>query len=179
MVVPGAPWAGALTHQSRQRRQGVDGRIDPPSVNLLREHHLAFGDVAREIRDRVGDVTSRHRENGDHRDRAGNAAHPTATLVQRREVAIEVSRIRTAPRDLAPSCRNLAKGFRVARHIRHDDKNVSAVLESEILRDRERDSRGQEAFYDRVVRGIEKHDEFSGRKSCLEHCADCGGIGMS
>ena len=46
---------GAL-HQPRERRQDVDGRVYLPVVQLSVDEDLAFGDVARQVRDRVGDI---------------------------------------------------------------------------------------------------------------------------
>ena len=48
--------ADGRLHETRQRRQHVDGRVDLPVVQLPVHVDLALRDVARQVRNRVGDV---------------------------------------------------------------------------------------------------------------------------
>jgi hypothetical protein len=69
----GASASDAGVHQAREGREHVNRREDPAAVQLAAEHHLAFGDVAGEVGDGVGDVVVRHRKHGDLGGRLGPA----------------------------------------------------------------------------------------------------------
>jgi hypothetical protein len=60
MVLPGHALADCRFHESGQRGQDVDRRVDLFVVHLAVDEYLALGDVAGEIRDRVGDVVVWH-----------------------------------------------------------------------------------------------------------------------
>ena len=57
--------ANGRLHKSRQRREHVDGRIDLPVVDLPVDVDLTLRNVARQIRDRMGDVIVGHSQDGD------------------------------------------------------------------------------------------------------------------
>ncbi len=49
----------ARVHHPREAGEHIDGRVDPPAPEVAREDDLALGDVAGEVRDRVGHVVVR------------------------------------------------------------------------------------------------------------------------
>ena len=119
VVVTGAAGARSAAHQPRQRRQGVDRRIDAVRVHLRGEDDLAFGDVAGQVGHRVGDVAAGHRQHGQDRDRAGPAVDLAAALVERSQVAVEIAGIGAASRDFAARGRDFPHRLGVAGHVRH------------------------------------------------------------
>ena len=56
MVFAGVAFADGGFHEPGQRGEDVDGRVDAFVVELAVDEDLAFGDVAGEIGDGVGDV---------------------------------------------------------------------------------------------------------------------------
>ena len=56
MVFAGVAFSNGGFHKARERWEHVDGRIDTFVVELTVDEDLTFRDVAREIRDGMGDV---------------------------------------------------------------------------------------------------------------------------
>lgn len=56
MVLARQPFPDGGFHKPREGREDVDGRVDLLVVQLTVDRDLAFGDVPREIRDRVRNI---------------------------------------------------------------------------------------------------------------------------
>ena len=81
----------AVLHQTRQRRQDADGRIDALVVESPVKHYLTLGYIAREVRDGVRYIVVGHGENRYLSDRTLLALDYSGALIERREVGIEVT----------------------------------------------------------------------------------------
>jgi hypothetical protein len=127
MVLAGQLLADRALHETRQRRQNVDGRVDLSVVELAINEDLALRDVACQVRDRVGDICRRvtlsgdvhtaagmkftvvrHGQDGNLCDGAIAALDTTRTLIDGRQVRVHVARVSATTWHLLASCGDLA-----------------------------------------------------------------------
>lgn len=81
MVQPSHAFADTRLHQSTERRQHIDRRLDLSVVDLSVYEYLSLGDVTSQIRNRVRDVVIRHGEDGELGDGAIFAVHTACSFV--------------------------------------------------------------------------------------------------
>ena len=101
MVLPRVSGSYAVLHQTGQRREDADGRVDRLPVQAPVEYDLAFGDVSGEVRDRMRDIIIRH---GQYRKLCHGAVcslYDAGTLVYGGQLAVQVSGISFTGRDLS------------------------------------------------------------------------------
>mmetsp|Transcript_3162 Transcript_3162/g.11039 ORF Transcript_3162/g.11039 Transcript_3162/m.11039 type:complete len:248 (-) Transcript_3162:856-1599(-) len=125
--------ADGRLHQTGERRQHVDRRVDLAVVDLAVHVHLALRNVSRQIGDRVRDVVVGHRQNGDLRDGAAAALHAACALVDRAQIRVHVAGETTPAGHLLTRSRHLAQGVGVGAHVREDDQHVLLALVGEEL----------------------------------------------
>lgn len=94
-------------HETRQRRQHVDRRVDLPVVKLTIDVDLALSDVSRQIGNRMGYVVVGHGENGNLGDGAVAALDSAGALVDGREIGVHVAGETTTSGYLLTGCRYL------------------------------------------------------------------------
>ena len=82
VVVPGHALADGGLHETRQRRQHVDGRVDLRVVQRAVHVDLALRDVARQVGDGVRDVVVGHRQDGELGDAAVGALQAGGQVTQ-------------------------------------------------------------------------------------------------
>ena len=156
VVGPRTPRSGPFAHESRERREHVDRRIYAGALKLRGKDDLPLRDVTGEIGNRVRDVARRHRQHRNERERTAAPANAAAALVDRREIAIEITRIRAPARRFAPRCRDFAQRFAIARHVGENDEDVLIAFERQILGDRQRDAGRKDALHHRIVGRVEE-----------------------
>lgn len=78
-------------HQTGQRRQHVDGRVDLAIVQLSVDVDLSLGDVASQIGNRVSDVVVRHGQDGNLSDGPVSAFNATGALVNGGQIRVHVT----------------------------------------------------------------------------------------
>ena len=83
--------AYAVLHQTRQRRQDADGRINALVVESPVKHYLTLGYISREVGDGVRDIVVWHGENRYLSDRALLALDYSRALIERCQIGIEVA----------------------------------------------------------------------------------------
>ena len=89
-----------VLHQTGQRRQYVDRRVDCLSVQLTIQYDLTFGDVTGQVRNRVCNIIIRHSQDRDLCYRTFDAFYDTGTFVDCSQFTVEVSRITFTGRNL-------------------------------------------------------------------------------
>ena len=109
----------------------IGGNAAP--VELPRQHELAFGDVAREIRNRMSDVVVRHGQYWDLSHRSRTILQYAGALEQRGKVTVHVTGESSAAGDLLPCRRDLAERLAVVGNIRHDHEYMHPGLEGQEL----------------------------------------------
>src|SRR5665647_3391096 len=62
VVFPRVSLSYTEIHQPRKRGQYIDGRVDTLTVKIPVDHDLAFGDIPGQVRDRMGDIITGHRQ---------------------------------------------------------------------------------------------------------------------
>mmetsp|Transcript_7110 Transcript_7110/g.17954 ORF Transcript_7110/g.17954 Transcript_7110/m.17954 type:complete len:561 (+) Transcript_7110:182-1864(+) len=155
--------ADAGLHQAAEGRQHVDGRVDLPVVQRPVHEDLAFGDVAREVRDGVSDVVVGHGQDRELRDGAVAALDAAGALVDRGQVRVHVAGVAAAAGHLLACGRNLAQGVRVGGHVREDHEDVLLPGVRKVLRRGQRQARRHDALDRRVVGQVqEEHDVLHG-----------------
>ena len=155
-------------HQTRQRRQHVDRRVDQPVVQLAIDVDLALGNVARQVGNRVSNIVVGHGQNGNLSDRATASAHTTGALVDRRQIGVHVAGVTAATGHssraadtyaaaklesgmLQKDAAHLTQGIGVRRHVCEDDQHVLLALVGKVLGGGERQTRGDDALNGGVV----------------------------
>ena len=101
VIGSGVALADAVLHQTGQRRQNRDRRIDTALLQTSVQNDLTFGDIACQVRDRVGDIVIRHGQDRELRHAALNAFNDACTLIERCEIGIEIAREALSARDFA------------------------------------------------------------------------------
>ncbi|KAI0564002.1 hypothetical protein FGB62_31g125 [Gracilaria domingensis] len=148
-------------HQTRQRRQHVDGRVDLTVVQLAIQVDLTLRNVAREIGDGMRDVIVGHGENGQLRDGARAALHAAGTFVDGGQIGVHVTRVSTATRHLLTRGRHLSKRVSVRAHVGEDDEHVHAALVREVLGGGEGEARRDDTFDGGVVGQVEEERDLA------------------
>ena len=95
--------ADSVLHETRERWQNIDRRINAFPMKCSAENDLAFGDIARQVRHRMRDVVAGHSQDWDLRYGSRPAVHAAAAFEDLREIRIEIARIRLASRNLIAS----------------------------------------------------------------------------
>ena len=158
MVGAGVSLTNAILHQTGKRGQHRDRRINTRLVELAVEDDLPLGDIAGQVRNRVGDIVVGHGQDRHLRDRAGTPLHDPGPLIERREVGIEVAGKPLSPGDLPLGGGELAQRLAVGGDVGHDDQHMHPPFEGEVFRNCQRTAGGEDTFDDRVVREVEEHD---------------------
>ena len=157
MVLAGEVLADAVLHQAGKRRQHGDRRVHALVGQFAAEHDLAFGDVAGEVGNRVGDVVRRHRQHRDHGDGAAPVLDAPCPLVKLGEVGIQIAGIALARRHVAAQHRHFAQRLGVGGHVGHHHQHVVVEVEGQVFGRGEGGARGQQAFDHRLVGEVEEH----------------------
>ena len=168
VILAGEVLADAVLHQARQRRQHGDRRIHALVGQLAPEHDLAFGDVAGQVGNWVGDVVGRH---GQHRNQGDGAApilDPPCPLVDFREVGIEIAGIALARRHVAAQHRHFTQRLGVGGHVGHHHQHVGVQVKGQVFGGGERRARGEQALDHRLVGQVEEHHHLVQHAAFLE-----------
>ena len=159
MVLACASGADAVAHQPRERRQNGDGRVDAAALDLPVENDLSLGDVAGQVRNRVREISGRHRDDRQLRERARTAADAAGALEDRREVAVEVAGIALAARHFAGGRGGFPERLAVVGHVVDDHEHVVAQVEGQVLGGGQRASGSDQALGRRVIGRVEERDD--------------------
>lgn len=152
-------------HETRERGEDVDGRVDALVVQLAVDEDLALGDVAGQIGNGVGDVwvemlvflrvscvwtrrrtIVRHGQNGNLGDGTVTTLDTTGTLVHGGQISVHVTGVTTATGHLFTSGRDLTKGIAVGRQVSENDENVLLELVGVVLGGGESKTWGDNTF---------------------------------
>ena len=101
MVGSGVALADTVLHQTGQRRQYADRRIQTLSLQGAVKDDLSFGDVAGQVGDRVCDVVVGHGEDRDLGNGTGMSLDHAGSFVQRSQIGIEIAGIALSAGDLS------------------------------------------------------------------------------
>ena len=139
--------------------QGAE-RVDDDlaGVGVGAQEQLPFRDIARVVRDGVGDVTvveRRHRDDGD--GTVGRELH--GLLVDLGEVGVERARHGVLRRDLVHTVRDDGQGVGIQGHVGQQHEDLFVLVDSEILRGGQGHVRDQEALHRRVLGRIDEADD--------------------
>ena len=115
-------------------------------MQLPVDEDLPFGNVARQVRDRMGDVVVRHGENGDLGDGAVAAFDAASSLVDGGQVRVHVTRVTAATGHFFASGGNLAQGVAVRGEVGEDDEDVLLELVGVVFGGREGKTRSDDTF---------------------------------
>mmetsp|Transcript_22306 Transcript_22306/g.53512 ORF Transcript_22306/g.53512 Transcript_22306/m.53512 type:complete len:283 (+) Transcript_22306:600-1448(+) len=118
---------------------------------------LALCDVPGEVGDGVRDVVVRHRQHRHLGDGATTALDAPSALVDGGKIRVHVPGVPAATGHLLARGRHLAEGVGVGRHVREDDEDVLVALVREVLRDGQRETRGDDPL-DRGIVGKVKEE---------------------
>mmetsp|Transcript_39085 Transcript_39085/g.89536 ORF Transcript_39085/g.89536 Transcript_39085/m.89536 type:complete len:265 (-) Transcript_39085:762-1556(-) len=151
MINSSHPLADARLHQSGQRWQHVNRRVDLPVVQTAVNKHLPLGDVAGQIRDRMGDVIVGHGQDRELCDRSVPSLNPSGTFVDCSQIGVHVPRITTAARHLLSGSGDLSKSVGVGGHVSQDHKDMLLALVCEILGSGQRQPGGNNALNSGIV----------------------------
>lgn len=115
-------------------------------MQLSVDEDLAFGDVACEIGDGMGDVVVWHAENGDLRNGTVAAFDSACALVDGAQVGVHVAGVTTASGHFFAGCRDFAEGVAVGGQVCKDDKDVFLELVGVVFSSCEGKARSDDTF---------------------------------
>ena len=147
-------------------------------MQLPAQHDLPLGDVARQVRDGVGDVVVGHRQHGKLRHRARLALEHTGALEDGGEVRVHVRGVPAPPGDLLACGRHLAQGLAVVGDVGHHDEHVHAVHEGQVLGAGEAGPRGEQALDGRVLRLVQEQNRALERRAGGETVEEGPGLAL-
>jgi len=96
VILAGASLTNSGLHQTRERWQDVDGRVDTSVVQLTINKDLALGNITRQVRNRVSNIVVGHGQDGDLSNGSVTTVHSSCTLVDGRQVSVHVTGITTS-----------------------------------------------------------------------------------
>lgn len=146
---------GAL-HETRERRDDVDGRVDVLVVQHAVDKDLALGDISGQIRNRVRDIIVGHGQNGELGDGTVAAHDATGALVNGRQVGVHVTGVTAATGHFLTGGRDFTQGIGVGRHIGQNDEHVHVALVGEVLGGGQRETRRDDALNRGVVGQVQE-----------------------
>ena len=151
MVGTGVALADAVLHQTGQARQHRDRRVDAVLVQRPVEDDLSLGDVAGQVRHRVGDVVVGHGQDRDLGHRTPGPLHHAGPLIQAGQVGVEIAGIALTAGDLALGGGELTQRLAVGGDVGHDDQDVHILLKGQVFRSGQCALRGEDTLDNRVV----------------------------
>uniref|UniRef100_A0A2M4D215 Putative secreted protein n=1 Tax=Anopheles darlingi TaxID=43151 RepID=A0A2M4D215_ANODA len=143
-------------HQTRQRRQHVDRRIDLSVVQLTIDVDLTLGNVTGQIGNRMGDIVVRHSQNGDLGDRTVAALDTSGTLVDGGQIGVHVTGETTTSGYLLTGSRHLTQSLSVRGHVGQDDQHVLLALIGQELGGRQRQTGRNDTLDGRIVGQVQE-----------------------
>src|SRR5699024_1106040 len=151
------PFSDTVLHQTGQRREDVDRRIDGLSVERTVKHDLSLRDISSQVRDRVSDIVVRHGKDRKLCHGAFHALHDAGALIDRRQLAVQIAREAFTAGDLSFGGGDLTHCLGERSHIRQDDKDMHVLLKGQIFGHCKRHLRGDQTLHDRIVRKVQEH----------------------
>mmetsp|Transcript_17593 Transcript_17593/g.38076 ORF Transcript_17593/g.38076 Transcript_17593/m.38076 type:complete len:323 (-) Transcript_17593:344-1312(-) len=151
MVITRHALTNGRFHQTGQGGEHVDRWENALGVKLTVKVDLSLCDISSQIRNRVGNIVVRHRQNGQLRNRPVSPHNTSCPLVDSGQIGIHITRVTTPSRNLLPRGRNLTQSISVRTHIRQDDQHVQIPLVGQILSSRQREPGGNDTFNRRIV----------------------------
>jgi len=153
----------SLLHESGKGRQHVDGRIDLLVVELSVDEDLSLSDVAGQIGNGMGDIVVGHGENRNLGDGTVSAVHSTGSLVDGRQIGIEITGVGSSTRHFFSSSRHLSQRVSIGAHIGHDNQHVKFLFIGQILGGSQGKSRSDNSLNRGIVGQVqEKHHSLHG-----------------
>ena len=157
MVFSCIPFSDTVLHQTGQRWEDVDRRIDGLSVERTVKHDLSLRDISGQVRDRVSDIVVRHGKDRKLCHGAFHALHDAGALIDRRQLAVQIAREAFTAGDLSFGGGDLTHCLGERSHIRQDDKDMHVLLKGQIFGHCKRHLRGDQTLHDRIVRKVQEH----------------------
>mmetsp|Transcript_44392 Transcript_44392/g.74728 ORF Transcript_44392/g.74728 Transcript_44392/m.74728 type:complete len:361 (+) Transcript_44392:445-1527(+) len=133
VVLAGHALSDSVLHQTRQRRQNVDGGVDLLVVQLPINVHLALRDVSRKIGNRMRDVIVGHGQNGNLRNGTRAALHTSSTLINGGQIGVHIPGVTTTARHLLTSRGHLTQSVSIRRHVCQDNQHVHPNSVGQVL----------------------------------------------
>ena len=150
-------------HQTRQRGEHIDGRIDLPVVEGVVNEDLALGDIAGEIGDRMGDIGVGHSKNGQLGDGTIGTADTTGSLVNSGEIGVHVTWVTTTAWHFFSGGRDLTKSVGVGGHISENGEHMHLLGVSQVLGSGQSETRRDDSLNGGIVSQVhEQHDTVHG-----------------
>ena len=156
MIGAGLALADTGIHQARERRQYIHRRVDAAVMQVAAEYNLAFGDIAGQVGDGVGDVVIGHGQQDQLGERTGLAGDAPGTFVQAGEVGIHITRVAAPSGDVFTGRRDFTQRLAVIGDVGHNHQHVQAVRESQVFRGGQRGARRQDALDGRIIGEIDE-----------------------
>ena len=172
MILSGVTLTDTILHQSGQRRQNIDRRINCLAVKLTVQNDLTLGDVSGQVRDRVGDIVVGHGQNRDLGYRTVHTLHDTGALIKSSQFTVQITRITFSGRNLSFGGGNLTHGLGERSHIGKNYQDMHAFLKSKVLSGSQRYLRSDQSLNYRIVCQVQIHDNVVGNAALLEGLAE-------
>ena len=168
MIFSCIPLSDAVLHETGQRRQDIDRRVNGLAIQRTIQNDLSLGDISGQVGDRMGDVIVGHGENRQLRHRAFHSPHDTCTLIDGRQLAVKITRKTFPARDFSLGGGYLTHGLSKGSHIRQNNKYMHMLLKGQIFRHGQRHLRSDETLHHRIVGQIQEHGHVVGHAALLK-----------
>ena len=165
--------AGLLAlHELLESGQGAE-RVhdDLAGVGVCAQEQLALGDVARVVRDGVGDVAVVQGRDCDDGDGAA-VRQLDRLLVDLRKIGVERTRHGVLGRDLVHTVGHDGEGVGVQGHVRQQDEHLLVLVHGEVLGGAEGHVRDQQALHWRLLGRVDEGDDLAQGTRRLEFVAE-------
>ena len=150
-------------HQTRQRGEHIDGRVDLPVVQGVVNEDLALGDVAGEIGDRMGDIGVGHSQDGQLGDGTIGTTDTTGSLVDGGEIGVHVTWVTTTAWHFFSGGRDLTKSVGVGGHISENGEHMHLLSVGQVLGSGQGETRRDDSLNGGIVGQVhEEHDTVHG-----------------
>jgi hypothetical protein len=146
-------------HQTGQRGQHIDGRVDLPVVEGVVNEDLTLSDIAGQIRDRMGDIRVGHRQDRELSDGTIGATHTTGSLIDGRQIRVHVTWVTTTAWHFFSGGRDLTKGISVGGHISENGEHMHLLGVGEVLGGSKGKTRRDDTLNGSIVGQVHEQDD--------------------
>jgi hypothetical protein len=168
MVLAGHTLANSGLHETRQRGQYVDRRVDLSVVDLTIDVDLSLSNITGQIGNRVGNIIVGHSKNRNLGDGTVAALNTTGALVNGSQIGIHITRETTTTRNFFSGSRDLTKSLSVGRHISQDNQDVLVAGVSQVLSSGQGKTRSNDTLNGRVRGQVQEQGDTLHRTVLLE-----------
>ena len=158
MVVTGLTFTWPLIFKTGQGWEHVNWWPVTTIIEVPWQNNLTFGDITGQVRNWMGNVIFWHGQDWNLGNRTLLTNNPPSTLVEGRQVSIEITRVTTTTWHFPTCCWDFTQSFTVVSHVSHNNQNVHILLISQVFCCRQGNPRRCNPFDSWVIGQVDEED---------------------